>query len=177
MTRVWVADTCALLEVRRCVLPADSRQTQSARKRVFQKLEELARAGRIVFPQQTYDELHKGHSRLERTEPDHPHAFVVNCKAFAVRQANWDIVKELGEHTLVRRVADPHAEHDEADIYVLAAALDLQRAGTSVGVLTQERRDRDGKLSVTTACGLLGLVCMPMQAFLHAEGIWTWEYR
>ena len=56
-------------------------------------------------------------------------------------------------------------------------ALELQRAGTSVGVLTQERKDTITKLSVATACGLLGLVCMPMQAFLDAEGIWHWQYR
>lgn len=175
MSRLWVADTCALLQVRRCVVPADNRQTHSARKQVFQELEELVVAGRLVFPNETYAELKDGHSQLGEATQDHPLQFAERCKKAAVRAANLDIVKELGAHTLVRRVVDPNAEKDEADVYVLSVAVELQRAGTTVGVLTQERKDLVTKLSMNTACGLLGLVCLPMEAFLHQEGIWTWK--
>jgi hypothetical protein len=174
VTRIWVADTCALVDVRRCVVPSETRQTHSARRQVFKKLEELVDAGRLVFPHETYRELKEGNAQHDDAAQDHPFHFVERCKKTALRVANLEIVKELVADTLVRRVIDPTAEKDEADIYVLSVALGLQRAGKEVGVLTQERRDQATKLSMNTACGLLGLVCLPMQAFLHQEGIWTW---
>jgi hypothetical protein len=174
MSRIWVADTCALLDVRRCVVPSETRQTHSARRQVFKKLEELVEVGRLVFPHETYSELRDGNAQLDDAANDHPFHFVERCKKTALRAAKLEIVKELGANTLVRRVVDPNAERDEADIYVLSVAVELQRAGKEVGVLTQERRDHAVKLSMNTACGLLGLVCLPMQAFLHQEGIWPW---
>ena len=50
MNRIWLADTCAILDVRRKVIPSEPRQAHSARREVFRKLEELANAGRLVFP-------------------------------------------------------------------------------------------------------------------------------
>ena len=175
MSRVWVADTCALIHVRRCVVPPEKRHHHSARKQVFQKLEALVTAGRLVFPDETFTELKDGNAKLPPTTPDHPFQFAERCRKAASRTASFDIVKELGAHTLVRRVVDPNAEKDEADIYVLSVALELQRGGTQVGVLTQERNDMASKLSMTTACGILGLVCLRMEAFLHEEGIWLWQ--
>jgi hypothetical protein len=112
MSRIWVADTCALLEVRRCVAPPDQRQVHSARKLVFKKLEELVDAGRLIFPQETYNELKDGNAKLDGAQ-DHPFDFVERCKKVGMRSANLDIVRELGAHTLVRRVVDPDAEKDE----------------------------------------------------------------
>jgi len=175
MSRIWVADTCAILDVRRSVVPSDARQAHSARRQVFKRLEELVDAGRFVFPHETYNELKEGNEHVDDATQDHPFHFVERCKKTALRVANLAIVKELGAHTLVRRVVDPHAEKDEADIYVLSVAVELQRAGNAVGVLTQERKDHAMKLSMNTACGLLGLVCLPMSAFLHQEDIWTWR--
>jgi hypothetical protein len=151
MSRIWVADTCALLDVRRSVVPSDTRQTHSARKQVFKRLEELVNAGRLVFPHETYNELKEGNAQLDDAAQDHPFHFVERCKKIALRAANLEIVKELGAHALVRRVVDPNAEKDEADIYVLSVAVELQRAGREVGVLTQERKDLATKLSMNTA--------------------------
>jgi hypothetical protein len=53
--------------------------------------------------------------------------------------------------------------------------MELQRAEKEVGILTEERNDQATKLSMNTACGLLGLVCLRMRAFLHQEGIWVWK--
>jgi hypothetical protein len=146
-------------------VPADTRQTHNVRKQVFQKLEELIDAGRLVYPHETYNELKDGNAKVDDSAQDHAYYFVERCKKTALRTANLDIVKELVAHTLVRRVVDPDAEKDEADIYVLGVAVELQRAGKEVGVLTQEpqerqeRKDQATKLSMNTACGLLGLVC------------------
>lgn len=174
MSRVWVADTCSLIEVRRCVVPSEKRQEHSARKRVFEKLEGLVALGRLVFPHETYNELKEGGAKLKDAGQDHPLQFVERCKAAGRRAASPDIAKALLADPLIQRVVDRDAEKDEADIWVLSLAVELQRQGQAVGVLTEERRDGT-KLSMTTACGLLGLVCLPMKAFLHAEGIWTWQ--
>ena len=61
---------------------------------------------------------------------------------------------------------------DEADPYVLALAMHLRSQGLSVTVLTEERKDRPNKVSMNTACGGLGLVCLPMERFLRINGIW-----
>lgn len=176
MSRIWVADTCALIDVRRCVVPADKRMAFAERRDVFRRLDTLVEAGRLVFPPETVAELKEGAKGLEDPSQDEPLAFVERCRKKASRTAKLVIVKELGAHTLVRQVVDPDREKEEADIYVLSLALELQRDGNEVGVLTEERRDLDRKLSVNTACGLLGLVCLRMRAFLHQEGIWVWNF-
>jgi hypothetical protein len=37
---------------------------------------------------------------------------------------------------------------------------------------TEERKDRPGKMSLNTACGLLRLYCLSMEPFLAQQGIW-----
>lgn len=175
MSRIWVADTCALLQVRRCVHALDNKHI-SARKGVFAQLTKLAQSGLIVYPPETHRELKDGHEKLRKEDDklhDHAFHFVDKCKSTAQRTADLDIVKELMADALVRRVVDPDAENDEADIYVLSVGVELMRAGKLVGVLTQERNDIPKKLSVATACGYLDMVCMPMPAFLHQQKIWA----
>jgi hypothetical protein len=112
--------------------------------------------------------------RFRNLAGDHAYLFVEKHKEAAQVTANLDIVKELMGDELVRRVVDPDAENDETDIYVLSVALQLERDGKLVGVLTQEHVDvPKKKISVATACGYLGLVCMPMPAFLHQQKIWA----
>ncbi|MBZ0234152.1 MAG: DUF4411 family protein [Deltaproteobacteria bacterium] len=158
-------------------MPDEEKQAFAMRRMVFDKLERLVNDRRLVFPPETHTELKRGNASVKDPKADDPYHFVDRCRETATRSASLDIVKELGAHNLVRRVTDPDAEHDEADIYVLAVALAIQRAGSEVGVLTQERRDSANKLSVTTACGLLDLICLPMEGFLHREGIWVWPGR
>jgi hypothetical protein len=67
---------------------------------------------------------------------------------------------------------DPDSEDDEADIYVLAVAVQLRAGGDDVCVLTQERNDIPKKLSLATACGALDLICLNMPGFLHRTGLW-----
>jgi len=85
------------------------------------------------------------------------HAFV--AKAFKVPQ--------------VRRVLDPDKDHEEADPYVLALALKFRAAGHWVGVITEDRRSRPTKLSLSDARGLLRIVSMSMEPYLEQQGIWS----
>lgn len=171
--RVWVADTCALLAVRRCVVATDKKHN-TARKGVFMKLGALVEADRLVYPPETYAELKVGHDKLKEADrpTDYAFHFVEKHKKRAQKKADLTIVKELMADTLVRRVVDPTAEGDEADLYVLSVAVAMQRERLLVGVLTQEKNDLPKKLSLSTACGSLGIVCLTMPALLHKLGIW-----
>jgi hypothetical protein len=174
MTRIWVADTSAILQVRRCVT-GDPRTKHSTQKAVFLALRKMVNEGRLVFPRETYAELKAGNDKHPDPAQDVCFKFARDCKDVACRKASFDIVRELGEHDLVRYVTDPDSEDDEADVYVLAVALELQREGNEVGVLTQERNDTARKISLNTACGTLGLVCLRMEALLHQERILVWS--
>lgn len=175
MTRTWVLDTCAVLDVRRCVVPTDPRQSHAKRRDAYAALAKLAAAGRLVFPNETLTELQDGHAAVDDKQRDAPLTFADGCKESAMRPASLDTVKELLAHKLVQRVMEIDAEKDVADIYVLALARDLQSEGMEVGVLTQERIDSNKKISVNTACGILGIVCLRMEAFLDQENIWPWS--
>jgi hypothetical protein len=73
----------------------------------------------------------------------------------------------------VQEVLDPDKLGvEEADPYVLALAIYLQQQGKQVMVLTEERKDRPDKISMTTACGVLRLPCLPVHMFLRINGIW-----
>jgi hypothetical protein len=172
MSRVWVADTCALLEVRRCVIADDGKHIV-ARKAVFAKLGLLIETQRLIYPKEVWDELKVGNAKLKDPTQDLAFDFAERYKEMAAMSADLTIVHDLMADTLVRRVIDPDSEDDEADIYVLSLAVATKRNGGEVGVLTQERKDLPKKCSVSTACGHLEIVCLPMPAFLHREGIWA----
>ena len=54
-----------------------------------------------------------------------------------------------------------------------AQAVWLRQSDNEAIVLTEERRDRPDKISMTTACGMPRIHVLPMEAFLREKGIWT----
>lgn len=60
---------------------------------------------------------------------------------------------------------------DEADPYVLALAAKLRAQGHDARVVVQETKDSPRKLSLNTACGMLGIPSVPLLGLLRAEGI------
>jgi hypothetical protein len=62
---------------------------------------------------------------------------------------------------------------DEADPYVLALAVRLRGGGHDARVVVQETKDTSKKLSLNTACGILGIPSVPLLGLLRAEGIGT----
>lgn len=98
----------------------------------------------------------------ERTEPIE----AVASSAPAYETVKNDVLSKVSE------VLDSEkpATVDEADPYVLALALELQRAGRTVRVITEETRNRPNKLALSTAAGLLGLAAVTLPAFLMTQG-------
>jgi hypothetical protein len=75
--------------------------------------------------------------------------------------------------TEVPDVIDPDKTgSEEADPHVIALALFLADEEYAPAVVSEERRDRPDKISIATACGILGISCMPLRAFLRRHGIW-----
>lgn len=68
----------------------------------------------------------------------------------------------------IRRIFSP----DEADPHVLALAYHLKKRGSLATVLTEETRNRPDKLSMSSACGLLRIYCLPIEPYLREQGLW-----
>ncbi len=68
-------------------------------------------------------------------------------------------------------VVDSSKDREDADPYVLAMALYIQESGQKVEVVTQEKRDKLGRISMATACARLGLKCIRIEDLLAEQGM------
>lgn len=161
----WVLDTSSLLQVRRVA--------RTDQRRVFDELGSLVSDGQLVYPVQVVEEL-KRYSPSTPGSPDLPYEWARRNRSRACRHGiQFAMVKTVLDHPLVRNIVDPDKVGvEEADPYVLGLALFLRGQG-ELTVLTEETRDLPGKLSMSSACGLLRLVCLRMEPFLAQRGIWT----
>jgi hypothetical protein len=167
---VWVIDTSSVLEIRREKIP------RTARSRVTRGLTALVKTGALVFPPQVLGELRHGHAMLPEDAVDEPFDWALGVEAIASRHpVDFDAVRRaLAKAPHVLDTEKTHGS-DEADPYVLGLALTLKENSHEVTVVTEERKDRPDKMSLSTACGLLRLYAVPFLAFLEDRGIWTPE--
>ena len=161
---VSVIDTSSILQVRRII----ARQEQQS---VYDKLTVLVQGDSLFFPKEVVVELERW-SNPDPSSTDLPLEWVkVNSHKAAKHGVPFDALKLVLEQ--VQEVHDPDKLGvEEADPYVLALAIHLQQQGKQVMVLTEERKDRPDKISMTTACGVLRLPCLPVHMFLRINGIW-----
>jgi Domain of unknown function (DUF4411) len=158
---VFILDSSSIIAVREEI-------PQANRKHVFDELSRYVAEDRLVYPDEVYKEIERAHDPKKN---DPIYDWVKKNRSLATKNGNCfeELKLVLRE---VPRILDPDkAGTDEADPYVLALAIRLVKT-VQVKVLTQERRDRPDKMSMTTACGILGLPALPMMAFLNREGIW-----
>ncbi len=160
----FTIDTSSVIQVRRIVV----RDHQST---VFSKLTELVVAGKLFYPKEVPPELDR-HSNQDSSVQDLPRDWAKLNSSIATHHAvPFETVKAVLAQ--VPEILDPEKSGvEEADPYVLALAIHLQEQGKQVTVLTEERKDRPDKMSLTTACGVLRLPCLPMMTFLKRNGIW-----
>ena len=163
MTRpTWVIDTSSLVEIKSSVPHAE-------RERVFDALTALVSAGRLLFPREVLNELKRG---VGEGPPDRPCGWAQDVEALACNTApTSDQVRFVLD--VVPDVLDPAKEsgEDEADPYILALATKLRGEGVDARVVTEETRNYPDKLSLNTACGMLGVPSVPLRGLLRAEGI------
>ncbi len=160
---IWVTDTSSLIEIKSSVPYAD-------RDRVFGALTTLVNAGRLFFPRQVLDELKR--DSADKRSPDRPLTWAREVEMNACSHApTFEEVRAVLE--IVPDILDPAKESgaDEADPYVLALAMKLRANGDDARVVTEETRNYPRRLSLNTACGMLGVPSVPLRGLLRAEGI------
>lgn len=165
MDELSVADTSSIIAVRRIV-------NTRHQDRVFKALSKLVNDDVLIYPVEVVKELERYTGNVSRH--DRPYQWVKMNQARATRHGtDYESLKAILEHPQVRRIVDPDKTGvDEADPYVLELAYRF-RETHAVTVLTEEIRDKPAKLSMNTACGLLRLVPLRMEAFLVQQGIWS----
>lgn len=167
-----VIDTSSINEIRRVVPKAE-------RQRVFAALDKLVAEGRLVFPDKVFKELERAAASFTRqpnpSNPDLPLEWTSRNRAKATAdEAPFETVAEtlaeVPEVCDVSRVTVGGVE--DADPYVIAMATHKIAQGRRCTVITEDRRDRPDKMSLATACGVVGVPSVPLLAFLAQHGIW-----
>jgi hypothetical protein len=162
--RVWVIDTSSIIAVRRL-------QPANDAPKVFAKLTELVRAERLFFPPQVLDELERESGNLNGIG-DGPGDWAREVREEATKHGIPFAEVTSVVMTQVSEILDDDKGREEADPYVLGLAVRLRGQGHEVTVITEEHRDRDSKMSMGTAAGLLGLASVPLRAFVLRRGYW-----
>lgn len=158
----WVIDSSSLVDIK-------SQTSLEVRARLYARLTSLAVDGKIHVPREVVHEMKRGAQPRHRDEAlewvvaYEPHICVIEPTV----EELLAIMKEVGD------VVDHEKDSgvDDADPYVLALAVKLQAGGLRVRIVTEDRKDRLRKVSMTTAAGILGVPCVPLVGFLRAEGI------
>lgn len=159
---VWVIDTSSLIAIKS--LP------HADRDNVFSRLSALVKAGRLFFPREVLNELKR--DSTDKRSPDRPCLWALEVEAEACQHPpTFEDVRAVLE--LVPDILDSTKESgaDEADPYVLALAKRLREQDTDARVVTEETKNYLRKLSLNTACGMLGIPSVPLLGLLRAEGI------
>src|ERR1041385_5944855 len=146
---IWVVDTSSLIQIKSMVPNAE-------RDALFDALGRLVDEARLVFPKEVLGELRRDEEDNRR--PDRPCAWAISAEAEACSVApKFDAVKYV--LAAVPDVLDPDKESgvDEADPYVLALAVRLRADGHDARVVTEETKNAPRKMSLNTACGILGV--------------------
>ena len=161
-SQYFVLDTSSLIKVREVV-------SVTSLARVQKKLSALVDSGELLFPAEVVDELER-HERRHDPILDWVRATRPTATRFCPQ---YESLRKVLEHPIARLVldSDKASGSDEAYPHVLALAISLKERA-EVTVITEETKDRPGHVSMTTACGVLRLVRVPMEAFLIERKIW-----
>lgn len=159
---VWVIDTSSLIAIKS--LP------HADRDRVFARLSVRVKGARLFFPREVLNELKRDSS--DKRSPDRPCVWALEVEGDACQHApTLEEVKAV--LAIVPDILDPAKDSgaDEADPYVLALAKKLRDQGVDARVVTEEAKNYLRKLSLNTACGMLGIPSLPLLGLLRSEGI------
>lgn len=164
---IWVIDTSSIIQIRRLQAASDRKVA------IYRDLAVLVGQGRLLFPTEVFRELKDGHDHMKEDSADPGFDWVTSVRDQATRfgtdfEMVPSVLKQVPDVLDHEKTTGP----DEADPYVLSLALVMKGKGYDATVVTEERKDRPDKMSINTACGLLRLYCVPLQAFLRDTRIW-----
>ncbi len=151
-------DTSSIIEIKKSPKPLQ--------KRIVFEMETFVNDGKLFYPKIVVDEL-KHESRTNRNAPDLPyrwaeqHASQATCHDVSIQEVK-DILNQVPD------VIDPQKkDKEEADPYVLALANKLKSMGLNISVVTDDRRDKQLKLSLQSACGIPDITSLDFKGFLR----------
>ena len=143
---VWILDASAIIAIKRTL-------HRSRWQRIYQsRLPGLVKIGRAAFPKQIVEELGRYHKQ------DNVYEFASRSIALVLYETepSFELVREVMERA--GNVVDSTKQHEDADPYVLAQALDIQRAARAVTVVTEDcGRKVPPQISMAAACEVLGI--------------------
>ena len=152
---VVVIDTSTIIQIKFDV-------PTSEQWRIFNRMMDLVRDGRLTFPSQVRREV------AQEKFPDVPGAWTVEA---ARERQHPDPTDETMADLLpfVEQLVDPNAEvaNEPADPYVVTQAWELLDAGYDVAVATDDVKDRlPLKIALATACNSLGITVWNCDTFV-----------
>ena len=161
-----VIDTCSITEVRRTVPVRDQR-------RVYAELSTLVDSGLLLFPRQVLAELEE-YTGSSKNKPDLPYEWVKRNERQATKHGldSENLRRVLANRTVARVVDIDKVGVEEADPYVLELANRLKSQGHGITVVTEDRVDKPKKLSLRSACGVMGIPAIGVELLLETRGIW-----
>jgi len=124
-------------------------------------LSALVARGWLFFPPEVYHEIERGTPTDVTDDP--ALEWSKKARALAEKAANLQTVGDV--LAVAPELIDPDKSDEQADPYVLALAIDLRGLGFDVTVVTDDFRDKPGKLSLATAAGMLGVPSVPLIGF------------
>ncbi|MEW6048009.1 MAG: DUF4411 family protein [Bacillota bacterium] len=152
---VAVLDTSAVVELK--TLPP------AVQMRLYGDLSTLRARGCVTYPKKVTDELSLWAAR------DAPYSW---ARSHRVSDPSFEDVRRV--MAVVGDVVDTQKDHEDADPYVLALAVALQRehGANGVVVVSEDVRDRPTRISIATACRRLGLRHLRLREFLAEFGLY-----
>ena len=140
---VWIIDSSALIQTKRAI-------AAHCQWSFLERLKLMVDAGQVCFPKAVRNEL-----QVAR-HVDTPEAWALDVCSLV--QHSYEPQDQTVAEVMAAAgaVVDADAEGDPADPYVLAQALEIQRVGREVCVVTNDLVDRMPiKISMLTACGVV----------------------
>ena len=147
----YVVDSCALIDLFR-------RYPPNTFGRLWQKLEQIAREGRLACPSQVLVEL--------RRKDDEPAKWLEDRKGLIVRREDAKIWSEAQRIVGANQgLVKPSRTGPQADPFVIALAKRLQWA-----VLTSEQTKGFGAVNIPSVCRRESVRCLNLLQFFAKEG-------
>lgn len=170
---LWVIDTQGIIEIRR-----ELNLERRDQEKVFDELTKMVENGDLVFPKMVHSEL-KRNVDLNVSEEDLGLAWAKKNleKASKESPSYGEIQAVLHSHSQLPRLIDHNRPYgsdgvEDADPHVLTMAVRLRDStGRDVKILTRDKTNRAGMISLTTAAACKGIVCLPADVFLRDKGI------
>lgn len=169
MAKIFVIDTCSIIEIRRTAL----RIPRAKQPEIYNAFTALVDEGILVYPKKVLGELERQTAKISEKRRDLPYEWAKKNAETACRfDIDYEKLREALAVEGVEDLLDPDKPGVEAaDPYVLGLAHQL-RPEHEPSVITEDRNNAPDKIGLASAVGLVGIPVVPIRAFLLNRRIW-----